>query len=136
MIISAREQYRVYGKRQVTPYQWVEIAARATNRAALVDWHTHGSVYAIVNHSRWVAQCPHCPNAMYVMPGMPFWCTNCLMTGNRGMAMEVDFLEEMDAIERVLLLRPDPKTRNWGPHETLDQLVAQNMEHGHWKEFE
>lgn len=33
-------------------------------------------------------------------------------------------------IERLLMMRPIPYTRNWLPGETLTDLLAENIEHG------
>lgn len=36
----------------------------------------------------------------------------------------------MVGVERVLMMRPDPSTRNWFPGETLIDLMRENGEHG------
>lgn len=33
-------------------------------------------------------------------------------------------------VERLLMMRPDPSTRNWVPGETLHDLMFENAEHG------
>lgn len=38
--------------------------------------------------------------------------------------------EMMAGVERVLMMRPDPSTRNWFPGETLIDLMRENGEHG------
>jgi hypothetical protein len=36
----------------------------------------------------------------------------------------------VQGVERLLLMRPDPSTRNWWPHETLHDLMFENGAHG------
>jgi len=33
-------------------------------------------------------------------------------------------------VERLLMMRPDPSTRNWTPNETLSDLMVENGAHG------
>lgn len=98
--------------------------------AAPVNWETRGVVYAYVNRSSWAVNCPFCRDALVAQPGEPFYCRNCLMQANGGYAREVYFPDERAEIERILLLRANPDTRNWAPHETVDDLKAENLEHG------
>jgi hypothetical protein len=41
-----------------------------------------------------------------------------------------EFPVEREQIEQILRMRPDRKNMNWIPSETLDDLRAQNIEHG------
>jgi hypothetical protein len=36
----------------------------------------------------------------------------------------------VEGVERLLLMRPDPSTRNWWPNETLHDLMFENGAHG------
>lgn len=95
-----------------------------------IDWRERGQVLAEVNHGRWIARCPYCAGAMYVAPGLPFYCVDCLMVANEGQAMTVVFPEEKERIEALLLARPNPATRNWQPGETVAQLESENDLYG------
>ncbi len=87
---------------------------------------------AYVNHGRWVADCPFCSGAeeMATLP-MSFFCHACQMAAVQGQAIPALFPApaEAESIERVLAIRPVPN-RNWVPGETVDQLRAENLEHG------
>jgi ribosomal protein S27E len=39
-------------------------------------------------------------------------------------------------VERLLMMRPDPTTRNWYPGETLGDLMMENGTHGIFDKFE
>lgn len=85
-------------------------------------------VQAVVNHSRWIAECPTdgCNGAYYFNPDDPrFWCVYC-DTGWHRVVMP----DDRDDIERALLERPAPQTRNWTPPETVGFLLEENREHG------
>lgn len=84
-------------------------------------------VEAYANWSRWVARCGLCPSAEQLQPCTPYFeCVEC------GTVTEVIWpSEEMVAgVERLLMMRPDPSTRNWVPGETLHNLMWENGEHG------
>lgn len=74
--------------------------------------------------------CPFCAGAQVIEPGEPFCCVDCVMSGNEGYSMDVVYPEERAEIERILMLRPNPLNRNWLPHETIADLIAENLEHG------
>ena len=40
--------------------------------------------------------------------------------------------ETVYAIERILMMRPHPKNRNWVPGESLHDLMFENGQHGHF----
>jgi len=84
--------------------------------------------------TRWIAECPDCEaagltRAEYVWIETPlFFCCHC---GNRaigGSWRNVELPAERLEIEALLLARPDPSTRAWGPHMTLDDLRAENAQ--------
>lgn len=84
------------------------------------------TAHARVNWGRWIVDCPDpaCPNAEDVIPGAPrAHCSFC------DRAMLVEWPDDRADIERVLWLRPVPSTRNWWPGETVDMLIAENIEH-------
>lgn len=95
-------------------------------------------VEAYANWSRWVARCGLCPSAEQLRPHgrtfngpnvtLPPWfeCVEC------GTVTEVIWPAEqfVAAVERLLMMRPDPSTRNWLPGETLSDLMLENGAHG------
>lgn len=90
-----------------------------------------------INQSQWIASCP-CGAKGVPTPGglvwrlLPIvWCVRCENAAVGGLWRPVALPPDADrlAIEAVLLCRPRPETRNWDG-ETIDELVAQNREHG------
>lgn len=82
---------------------------------------------ARVNWGRWIADCPSpfCLSALALFRDQRlFVCMDCEAEG------EVEWPSHPEDIEQILVMRPDPKTRNWEPHETLIDLYAENVLHG------
>lgn len=74
----------------------------------------------------WIADCA-CRNAMQINRFQrAFECDYC------GQFYETMWPAEnmVHSIERLLLMRPLPYTRNWFPGETLHDLTQENAEHG------
>jgi hypothetical protein len=91
-------------------------------------------VVAYVNHGRWVVDC-ECGDAGVVDPAWPdrgFFCFGCYNIIHTGLPRRVTY--PMDGVrylvEGLLLLRPDPATRNWSPAETVGDLTIENIAHG------
>lgn len=90
-------------------------------------WQSAGVALARINWGRWIADCPVCSGAMVVSRKDPwFWCPECGQSGWR----QVEFPENADEIEEILVKRPDKRVRNWFPGETVAQLEAENSGHG------
>lgn len=92
-------------------------------------------VYA--NHGRWVAECPRefCFNAEHlgfhqgILGGLEPDAMHCQECATSWPARwPAPALRQ--GVEQLLSDRPDPRTRNWQPHETLHDLLEQNIEHG------
>lgn len=97
-----------------------------------INWQASGDpLVPEVNHGRWIVQCPYCDGAAFAEEGEPFFCAECLMLENGGMARPVAFPETKDQIEAVLLRRDQDKNRNWKKTESIDDLKRENREHGH-----
>lgn len=83
---------------------------------------------AYADWSHWVARCGACrPGAGLLQRFAPnFQCDFC------GAVTEVIWPAEsiVAGVERLLMMRPDPSTRNWKPGETLSDLVVENAVHG------
>lgn len=100
------------------------------------------SVSAVVylSHGRWVARCPRpgCANAEAfgrcddgTVGGLAADGFNCRAShGGCGLQCAAQWPANRPDIEALTLGRPAPSTRNWLPGETLDELLAENMEHG------
>ena len=85
-------------------------------------------VYA--NWGRWVADCSHqdvCTAAMQVEPFTEgFLCPEC----GRSTKIVWPSPDMVRGVERLLMMRPHPKQRNWLPGETLPDLMLENGAHG------
>ena len=130
-ILTANEQVSV--RRNGGTYRtWVNyiVHTRAPGKRPVWQVRAGGHIVrAWVNRSSWAVNCPFCKGSQVIEPGDLFFCVDCLMLGNEGYAMKVWFPKERKMIEKILMYRPDPQTRNWLIGETLDQLRAENVEH-------
>jgi hypothetical protein len=107
-----------------------ELIKRELRRRGKLD---DTEIVAYVNDGRWVACCPFCPSAQVVTPADPrFLCVGaagCFNLPAGGAYIRVVFpsQRERKRIESALLRRPHMANRNWLPHETADDLVAENI---------
>lgn len=84
-------------------------------------------VEAHASWSKWAARCGLCPNGTSLQRLQPTWdCWIC------GTTTEIIWphIKMIEAVERLLMMRPDPTKRNWFPGETLHDLMLENAEHG------
>jgi hypothetical protein len=88
-----------------------------------------GTAYVEANWGAWKARCirPDCTNAMQVDRGQA--AVTCEGLDGCGATADLAWPADPDAIEVLLLMRPVPRTRNWLPGESLDDLMVENAEH-------
>jgi len=132
-ILTGSQQMSV--RRQGGNYRkWVERTVQERYPRVRVVWSTRPGapvIRAYIKRGSWVADCPICKGSQVVEPGEPFFCVDCLMLWNAGYAQKCWFpRKDRRVIERLLMLRPNPLNRNWLVGETVDQLRAENIEHG------
>lgn len=83
----------------------------------------------IVNHGRWIVNCPFCPSAEYAsLEDRRFFCTDCGNPLVGGAWLPVRWPAHHAEIERLLVSRPRT-ARNWMPHESLKDLERENVVH-------
>ena len=87
-------------------------------------------VYAVVNHSRWIAHCDYCGSAAAVNPGGGFFCLTCINHKNNNRSRPVVFPENYKAIEAELIKREFPRNRNWLIGEPITNLIIENVAGG------
>lgn len=89
-----------------------------------------GLAYAEANWGRWIARCPKplCHNATQVNRWEPIF--RCVGAGGCGWSTDLLWPADPEAIETLLLMRPDVTTQNWLPGETVQQLLTENATHG------
>jgi hypothetical protein len=93
------------------------------------------SIPARVYDNCWITDCPepNCADASFIWLATPLYmCAHCFneYLGGRWRQVLVPKEEDRQQIEAVLALRQLPKYRTWNPEETVDELVAQNLERG------
>jgi len=95
------------------------------------DVSSGAHVDAYVSGSCWVALCPDCGGVEFVnFDDRRFFCCACRNARTSNKPRVVDVPKNRSAIENVLLKRPDPRTRNWTPDQSIADLQAENQEAG------
>lgn len=93
---------------------------------------------ARINHGLWIASC-ECGSRGVPSPGCVVWLEIplgwCVRCGNQGTGrgwrpIVVPPADLRAEIEEILLFRPNIGDRNWEPHESIDDLIRQNIEAG------
>lgn len=103
------------------------IAARKAPVALPVIIVARPPILAVINHSRWVVECPFCNGAELGDPEDPrFFCLSCYNKQAGGNYIPVQYPNDYIEIEHVLMSRTNPSTRNWLPHETIANLIAES----------
>lgn len=89
---------------------------------------------ARVSGSCWIVDCPSGDGgAEFVnFDELLFFCCGCRNEAwaHKPVRVKVPPSQQRARIEAVLLKRADPRTRNWLPGETLDDLKVENVTHG------
>ena len=85
-------------------------------------------VYA--NHGRWVVDCP-CGSAQLASRDDPrFFCSECLNAWALGKWVGLEWPSAHEEIEGLLMQRPDIRTQNWNPSESVLALAIENADRG------
>jgi hypothetical protein len=95
----------------------------------VTDLAIPGLAYAEANWGRWVAHCPAglCMNAVQLTRWQQRF--ECSGPGGCGWTSRITWPVDPEAIEVLLAMRPDMKTRNWVAGETLQDLLQENAVH-------
>jgi hypothetical protein len=89
------------------------------------------TVYARVNHGRWQTACPFCSTVQDASPADRWlYCAICHNGAVDGASVPVAWPDDKDEIERLLLQRPLRDNRYWSSHESVAQLVEENISIG------
>ena len=95
------------------------------------DTHKTVTVTPVVNHGRWLIPCPWCFSASAASRhDHRFFCVECRNSAIDGKWLTVKWPASKDVIEGLLVMRPDPRNRNWTPSETVTDLFAENESRG------
>jgi len=109
--------------------QYLELTLRERwpTHSKPLDWTPAGEpLLAEIGGSNWRVRCDTCTEIIIYEPGEPFICPQCLNATNGYKARPVEMPADRKEIERILLERPVPETRDWSPTETAAQLRAEN----------
>lgn len=86
---------------------------------------------AYVNEARWIVECPFCGSAQVGSPDDPrFLCVECVNAPVDSAYLQVRYpsVQARALIEDALAARPLRANVNWVPGETVNELLAQNVE--------
>lgn len=90
------------------------------------------TIYAYVNHGRWMVKCPFCPSAQVAFSSdKRFFCAECANVTNGSKYIAVLWPEDAqrERIEKLLMKR-GLENRNWVVGETISQLESENTSRG------
>jgi hypothetical protein len=119
-------KYMVFRGEEQLPETYVGAASQIPHGK-----HQNIATPAEVNAGRWIVQCPWCLSASIASRSDPrFFCVECRNAGAQGKWITVTWPSTVDDIEALLVMRPDPRTRNWKPIETTGDLMHENERHG------
>ena len=86
-------------------------------------------VFVRANHGRWITNCLWCNSAQEASRNdRLFYCAKCQNEPIGNATVRVEWPDEPDAIEALLLERPFRENRNWEPHESVADLGRENTE--------
>jgi hypothetical protein len=83
-------------------------------------------LYAHVSEGRWVADCPCCNAGIAIHPEWP----NAYCFGCHAAFSDIRIPSDWPEVERLLMLRPVPRNRNFRRHESVVHLIHENVAHG------
>ena len=88
---------------------------------------------AYVNHGRWVADCPACRTGLQLPRGPRQVKAEFVQVSDACVSCEypiqVVMPEDADLIDNALASRRLMVNRNWYPHESVGDLLAENLLH-------
>jgi hypothetical protein len=103
------------------------IAKKARFGARYVVHEDATPVVARLEGGTWLADCL-CGNGCVTSPALGFAC--CFGCGAVLISIQFPMRTMIEEIEEIVLQRPRAFNRNWLPHETVDQLKAENLARG------
>ena len=125
------ETKRTYlGIGQVEHMAQIQPQMKPQRRFAIpVDMASRPILSPRVEHGRWLVDCPFCKSADLADDDDPrFFCLDCRNEEAGGLWLPVQWPRERKEIEDALLDRKHTINRNWLPHETVIDLLAQTLE--------
>jgi len=132
IILTANMQPAYHRRGGYRAYIEYLLQQRWAGTAPRPDWNqTAGEpLPAVIIASQWAVKCDVCREIIAAEPGEPFYCPACQNQANSFRPRPVTWPAERREIERLLLLRPDPGTRNLPVGSTLVDVRLDNVVHG------
>lgn len=97
------------------------------NTPTVLDVQAQG----FVGRGAWRVQCPFCGGSQFGNPETQtrFVCCDCANRTVDGAWVSVLWPVNAAELEAVLVARPSPDAMHWQPHEAVEHLWAENVEH-------
>lgn len=112
------------GRRVSSPAEYLAWHTTVVTRRAGTPWDSPEPTTIYVNHGRWIADCVWCGTGMLTRPDWGIaYCGEC---GARYHSDQVEYPEEHEAIEKILLRRVRRDQQNWDVRQTVDELELEN----------
>lgn len=124
-VATAREHHRVRSAAEYLQKHAEFLARQANSGARYVVHESAERLIAWISGNTWVVQC-ECGSGNATDPG---WCLACCYSCG-AIHRQIVFPPDVAAVERELVKRRRPANRHWFPHETVDDLRAENITAG------
>ena len=112
---------------------WVHKVLRDRGYDLDIPWGApRGKVQAYIHNDAWVAYCPDitCTGIIIVDEEDPvMFCVDCHNALNNKHPYSIEF-KNKNEVEHLMSLRKNPRTRNWLPGETIEDLMLEQERHG------
>lgn len=89
-------------------------------------WEGRRTVYARVNHGRWIVDCAWCPAAMLTRPEAAWRIAYCAECGACYGVNEIRYPDDWQAIEQALVVRVSRDQQHWDARQRLEDLLREN----------
>jgi hypothetical protein len=127
-IFTAREHHNVRSVQDYRARHAAEIARKARRGARFTVHEVTTPVVARIDGNTWCIDCPDCRAGNATDPAWQIAC--CFACGAVSTVITFPDAEMVADIEAALLTRDRPWNRHWLPHQTLFDVVFDNMEFG------
>jgi hypothetical protein len=87
-------------------------------------WESPAPLVAWIDWGNWAVRCSHCRAGLYTHPAWTIACCTDCGAIHRNVVVPANYAD----IEKVLCERADRTLHTWLPHESIDDLRAQNAQ--------
>ena len=93
------------------------------HRQVIIGGIGTATIRPVVNHGRWLVNCPYCNSASYAREDRLFFCVDCQNATIGGQYVKTPFPKIKKAIERIMEIRPT-RNQNW-TNESISTLESE-----------